>query len=216
MQFCEDALTDWCCMLGLQWQITEHFSSSMLPSPITFCFWADLFSHSHSLCSVSSSVFQPLHPSSFPSHLFSSLDQTQGPTFHIIPLFLSLDHHSIHLSFITVSSRSLVGAYRWQACVCLALQSAFLMSLKHRGSAHYGDEEIQAGQKVTDLANRGPLRSSTPPWVSSSHSSFPQSISVCSEKSNDGMYMLNRSCGLLLLLLFFLILLSFCIYLFIL
>lgn len=69
---------------------------------------------------------------------------------------------------LSVSSRSLVGAERWQACVCLALLSAFLMSLKHGGSAYYGDEEIQAGQKVTDLANRGPLYSST----SFSHLSF--------------------------------------------
>lgn len=96
------------------------------------------------------------------SLFFGSPDQTWGPTFHPIPLFLS-DHLSIHLSFISVSWRSLVGAERWQACVCLAPLSAFLMSLKHRGSAYYGDEEIQAGQRWQTSLIGGPLLSSTLP-----------------------------------------------------
>lgn len=84
-------------------------------------------------------------------------DQTWGPTFHLILLFLS-DHHSIHLSFIVPIQVSGGGS----KVTGRAPLSAFLMSLKHRGSAYYGDEEIQAGQKVTDLTNKGPLHSSTP------------------------------------------------------
>jgi len=77
-----------------------------------------------------------------------------GPDLPSFPSPSLFDHLSVHLSFISVSSRSPVGAEGWQACVCPALLSAFLMSLKHSGSAYYGDEEIQAGQKVMVLANR--------------------------------------------------------------
>lgn len=83
-------------------------------------------------------------------------DQTWGPAFHVLHLFLD-DHFSVRLSLVFVSLRSLVGAERWQKCVRIAQLSAFLMRLKHGGSAYYGDERIQEGQKVTDLVNRGPL-----------------------------------------------------------
>ena len=87
------------------------------------------------------------------------------------------------------------------------------MSLKHRGSAYYGDEEIQAGQKVIDLANRGPLCSFTPPSLlpllsfplnSSPNLILPPFLPsiVCPAMSNEGAHMLNRRCGLLLVLLF--------------
>lgn len=70
------------------------------------------------------------------------------------------------------------------------------MSLEHRGSAYYGDEQIQAGQKVMDLANRGPLRSLllllSFPLFSSPRSSFPpfyqfyESISLSCKVSIEG------------------------------
>lgn len=120
---------------------------------------------------------QPLCP-----NMFLSLKNQLSP----FPLYSSLlikpasissfsYHLSIHPSLIFVSSRSLVGAERWQACVCRARLSAFLMRLKHWGSAYYGDEQIQAGQKVMDLANRGPL-SVTPPNPPTSHVIFLLSI----------------------------------------
>ena len=149
-------------MLGLQWQIAADYFSCAHPFPIKLLFLGRFIST------------QPLFLFISPLHLFtkeavqlfsfSSLVLIKPGAQPSISSFSFSNHLSIHLSFISVSSRSPVGAERWQACVCLALLSAFLMSLKHRGSAYYGDEEIQAGQKVTDLANRGPLCSSTPPF----------------------------------------------------
>lgn len=65
--------------------------------------------------------------------------------------------------FICLSSgcHGVSGGSKEVTGVCLgALSSAFLMSLKHQGSANYGDEAIQEGQKVTDLANRDSFCSS--------------------------------------------------------
>lgn len=69
---------------------------------------------------------------------------------------------------------------------------------------------------MIDLANRGPLRSFTPPsYLSSLFLLTPLLTSffllflpsiVCPARSNDGDHMLNRRCGLLLVLLFPLIL----------
>lgn len=72
-----------------------------------------------------------------------------------IPSSYLSDHFFIHLPFIPVSQRCLLGAKRWQPGVCLALLSAFLMSLKHGGSDYYGDEEIQAGRKVSSRPHSG-------------------------------------------------------------
>lgn len=114
------------------------------------------------LCHSTKEAVQPF--------LFSSLlrikpgAQPSIPSFPISPTITPFIFFCISVSW---RSRP-VGAERWQACVCLAPLSAFLMSLKHRGSAYYGDEEIQAGQKVMDLANRGPLRSLCPPSYLSS------------------------------------------------
>lgn len=106
------------------------------------------------------SVFSPKKPFSSLSLFFCSPDQTRGPTFHPIPLFLS-HHLSIHLSFIPVSSRSLVGAERWQACVCLALLSAFLMNTGGQPIMEMRRSR-QAKRWRTSLIG-GPLLSSTLP-----------------------------------------------------
>lgn len=146
-----------------------------------FFFWVFMFRRKIVCLS-----FFPVLPSSYSKLLFLGRTSLSLPSFLPKTLLikpgvqLSIPSSSFSLTIspfifvFYVSSRSLVGAERWQACVCLALLSAFLMSLKHRGSAYYGDEGIQAGQKVMALANRGPLYSSTPPSHLCSFSSpFP-------------------------------------------
>lgn len=138
---------------SLQWKITAGcFFPSLFLLLLNDCFQADLFSRSHSCCPP------PLPPDRLLNHRNSSALSSflPGSWSNLRPSLpspsfsFSLDHHSIHLSFIPVSCGSPVGAERWRACVCLALLSAFLMSLKHRGVSllwRWGDRGRPKGDK---------------------------------------------------------------------
>ena len=155
-----DALNDW---LGLQWQITADYF--VLQAPIKWLFLGRfIFTLPLFLSPLCHSTKEAVQLFLFSSLLRIKLGaQPSIPSFPISPTITP---------FIFVLSPS-HGGLRWEqrgdrrvsAWPCCL---PFLMSLKHRGSAYYGDEEIQAGQKVMDLANRGPLRSLCPPSYLSS------------------------------------------------
>lgn len=150
------------------WQKTSDYLSCMLPAPIQSLFpGRSIFTQPLSLFTHLFFTKEEVHLSSFPCLLLIK-PRAQPP---ILPFSLPCRRRA-HLSFISVSSRSPVGAEGWQPCVCPALLSAFLMSPKHRGSAYYGDEEIQAGQKVMDLSNRGPFSFPPPLLLTSPLISF--------------------------------------------
>lgn len=126
--------------------------------PLNQCIQADLFSLCHCLAFLSPHRL-PTKQKQQNYFLSSSflISLAVQPSISSSSFFMTI------YPFICLSSgcHGVSGGSREVTGVCLAaLSSAFLMSLKHLGSANYGDEAIQAGQKVTDLANRDSFCSS--------------------------------------------------------
>lgn len=126
----------------LQWFRAKHLSCTILVN--------DLFSHSHCFYNYSPVRFYSKRWCSWAVFLFfCSPNRTWCLTLHPIPPFL-FDHQSIRLTFISVSSTTLVGAERYWVYVCLALLIAFLMSMKTLGVSplwRWGDHSRPRGDR---------------------------------------------------------------------
>lgn len=192
--------------------MANHSGPLFLHAPYSYQITVSRQIYFHTATLSVPSVFSTEEAVLFPSPLYSP-DQTWGPTFLPSRPSLSL-RPSLHSSLfyprlieVSGGSSEVTGVRLPATAVCLSNEPE-----TQGGSAYYGDEEIQAGQKVRDLANRGPHHHPLPP----SYLSFPLFSSplllppsflpsrslVCPARSNEGARMLNRSCGLLLVLLF--------------